>query len=225
MRIEVQEDFRAICPGFVGAFVIAAVKEAPTLEALWREVEAEAEALRARYTLATLKLRSGIEATRQAYRRAGKDPCRYRPACEQLARRVVQGKGLYSVSTLVDIGNLVSLRSGYAVAALDLDKIEGDVLRLGVGQADEAYEGIGRGPLNIVHIPVYRDGAGGVATPTSDHVRTRLTAETRRLLMLINGYDGRRGDVEAAACHAQELLRRYAGSDGGCLAFYSSENG
>lgn len=220
IEITTTEEFRSICPHFTGAAVWAEVGNSPTPPELWAEICMESEELRSRYTTDTLKLRSGIAATRQAYKAAGKDPSRYRPACEQLARRVLQGKELYSVDTLVDIGNQVSLRSGYAVGALDADKISGSALRLGIGCEDEAYEGIGRGKLNIGHLPVYRDAEGGVATPTSDHVRTQLSATTRHLLMLINGYDGDRESVESAARFAQRLLSRYAASDGGTFRLY-----
>ena len=90
----------------------------------------------ARYTPDTIKDHPGIAATRTAYKACGKDPSRYRPAAEQLARRLLQGKALYSVSTLVDLGNLVSLRSGYATGLLDARHIDGD-LTLGVGRDGE----------------------------------------------------------------------------------------
>lgn len=221
IRISLTEEFRAVCPRFVGAAVCAEVTNSPTPPDLWNEIDREIKCLQSSYTPETLKQRSGIAATRQAYRLFGKDPSRYRPACEQLARRVLQGKGLYSVDTLVDLGNLVSLRSGYAIGALDADKVAGAALQLGVGLADEPYEGIGRGALNIEHMPVYRDAEGGVATPTSDHVRTRISAATTRLLVLINGYDGDRDAVATAARFTQELLVRHAGSDGGSYHLFA----
>lgn len=221
IRISLTEEFRAVCPQFVGAAVWAEVANSPTSPDLWNEVEKEIKCLQSIYTPETLKLRVGIAATRQAYKLFGKDPSRYRPACEQLARRVLQGKGLYSVDTLVDLGNLVSLRSGYAIGALDADKVSGAALRLGVGQTNEPYEGIGRGALNIEHMPVYRDAEGGVATPTSDHVRTRLSAATTHILVLINGYDGNREAVESAARFTQELLVRHACSDGGSYHLFA----
>ena len=125
------------------------------------------------------------------------------------ARRLLQGKALYSVSTLVDLGNLVSLRSGYATGLLDARHIDGD-LTLGVGRDGEPYEGIGRGVLNIAGLPVYRDQSGAAATPTSDSTRTMTSLETRRLLFIINAYDGNRTHTEAAVTYALELLRRYA---------------
>lgn len=220
IQIHLTEEFRSICPRFVGAAVWAEVSNSPTPSGLWSDISVEVKRLRSQYTLETLKQRSGIAATRQAYKLAGKDPSRYRPACEQLARRVLQGKELYSVNTLVDLGNLVSLRSGYAVGALDTDKISGSALQLGIGRTNEPYEGIGRGAMNIECMPVYRDAKGGVATPTSDNVRTQLSDATIHLLVLINGYDGDRDAVESAARFTQELLARYASSNGGDYQFF-----
>ena len=57
---------------------------------------------------------------------------------------------------------------------------------------------------------VYRDQSGAAATPTSDSTRTMTSLETRRLLFIINAYDGNRAHTEAAVAYALELLRRYA---------------
>ena len=65
-------------------------------------------------------------------------------------------------------------------------------LSLGAGREGEPFEAIGRGILNIAHMPVYRDAIGGIGTPTSDNERTKIDLDTRRLLMCINIYgDGR----------------------------------
>ena len=96
----------------------------------------------------------------------------------------------------------------------------GDTLTLGVGRAGEPYEGIGRGLLNIEGLPVYRDAEGGVGTPTSDHERTKMTIDTRHLVVLINGYDGNEQRVRENAHYIQELLRKYCQSDGGHYDVY-----
>lgn len=208
--ITVSADFKAICPNFLGRAIFAEVKNAPTPAGLWDEINALIEKLRKNFSTQTIKERPGIAATRAAYRAMGKDPSRYRPACEQLARRVLQGKGLYSVDTLVDLGNLVSLSCGYSTGAIDADKIGGRKIELGIGLENEAYEGIGRGPLNIANLPVYRDETGAFATPTSDSTRTMLSPATRHLLLLINGYDGDRQNIDRAATLTAELLVKYA---------------
>ena len=96
----------------------------------------------------------------------------------------------------------------------------GDTLTLGIGREGEPYEGIGRGQINIHGLPVYRDALGGVGTPTSDHERTKMTIDTRHLVVLINGYDGNKQRVEENAQYIQELLRKYAQSDGGQYHMY-----
>lgn len=209
-KITISTDFKAVCPQFLGAAVFAEVENPATPAALWDEICDFIEELRKNFSTDTIKERSGIAATRAAYRAAGKDPSRYRPACEQLVRRVLQGKDLYSVDTLVDLGNLVSLSSGYSTGAIDADKIAGKHIELGIGREGEPYEGIGRGVLNIAHLPVYRDEIGAFASPTSDSTRTMLSADTRHLLLLINGYDGDKSNVDKAATLTADLLTRYA---------------
>lgn len=209
-EIQISSAFKAICPAFRGAAITATVRNSASSPALWSEIERAIEALRARYTPETIKENPGICATRAAYRLAGKDPSRYRPACEQLARRVLQGKELYRVNTLVDLMNLISLRFGYSTAALDADQLIGNSVELDLGREGELYEAIGRGPLNIANLPVYRDAAGAFATPTSDSTRTMLSLETTHVLLLINGYDGDEANL-AEAIHATERgLQAYA---------------
>ena len=209
MQITISKTFHNVCPKFIGGAILAEVKNSATTPELWAEIERIANVLRNNYTTDTIKEQSGIAATREAYRRAGKDPSRYRPACEQLARRILQGKDLYSIDQLVDFGNLVSLYCGYSTAMLDAEKILGENITLGIGTSGEPYEGIGRGVLNIENLPVYRDEEGGFATPTSDSVRTMISADTKRILLLINGYDGNEERLTDALNYAYEGLKRF----------------
>ena len=220
MKIIVSKEIEQVCPNFVGACVEAEVVNSDYNSELWEEILAISERFRAELTTETLKDVSGIAATRRIYRACGKDPSRYRPASEALIRRILQGKKLYQIDTLVDLINLASIVYGYSIGGFDADKMVGEQLTLGIGKADEPYEGIGRGLINIEGLPVYRDEIGGVGTPTSDHERTKITAQTTHLLVLINGYDGKEDSVRANALYIQELLRKYAGSDGGCFFVY-----
>lgn len=209
MQITISKTFHDVCPKFIGGAILAEVKNSATTPELWAEIERIANVLRNNYTTDTIKEQSGIAATREAYRRAGKDPSRYRPACEQLARRILQGKDLYSIDQLVDFGNLVSLYCGYSTAMLDAEKILGENITLGIGTSGEPYEGIGRGVLNIENLPVYRDEDGGFATPTSDSVRTMISADTKHILLLINGYDGNEERLTDALNYAYEGQKRF----------------
>ena len=67
----------------------------PYHAALWDEIHALEARFRSELTTESLKELSGIAATRRVYKACGKDPSRYRPASEQLIRRMLQGKELY----------------------------------------------------------------------------------------------------------------------------------
>ena len=215
MKIVVSNQIESVCPEFVGACVEAQVVNSQFCEELWKEIEAMGEKFRKELTTESLKELESIAATRRVYRACGKDPSRYRPASEALIRRMLQGKNLYQCDTLVDLVNLASIAFGYSIGGFDADKFVGDTLTLGIGKEGEPYEGIGRGMLNIAGLPVYRDVMGGVGTPTSDNERTKMTLETRHLVVLINGYDGNEMRVRQNAEYIQQLLRKYCQSDGG----------
>ncbi len=220
MNVIVSQEIEQICPEFVGACVEANVVNTPYSEPLWQEITALCGKLSRELTTESLKEITSIAATRRVYKACGKDPSRYRPASEALIRRVLQGKELYQRDTLVDLVNLASIAYGYSIGGFDADKFVGDTLTLGIGREGEPYEGIGRGMINIHGLPVYRDAEGGVGTPTSDHERTKMTLDTRHLVVLINGYDGDEQHVRANAEYIQTLLRNYAESDGGSYYLY-----
>ncbi|MCH5327286.1 MAG: hypothetical protein J1E29_08820, partial [Duncaniella sp.] len=181
MNIQFEPLIKTAAPNLLVVTVEAEVTNGPTPQALSDMLDRVGRDIAAVTQLADVNKRPAILATRLAYKALGKEPNRYRPAAEALTRRVVKGLGLYKIDTLVDLINLISLQSGYSIGGFDLDKIEGDMLVLGVGREDEPYEGIGRGRLNIAGMPVYRDAIGGVGTPTSDNERTKISASTSRL--------------------------------------------
>lgn len=222
MNVIVSDEIEAVCPDFVGACIEAQVTNTPYNEPLWKEIETQCNIFRSKFSTETLKQLPSIAATRRVYKACGKDPSRYRPASEALIRRVLQGKELYQRDTLVDLINLASIVFGYSIGGFDADKVNGDVLTLGIGREGEPYEGIGRGLINIHGLPVYRDASGGIGTPTSDNERTKIKLETKHLLVLINGYDGNEQRVAENVEYIQALLQRYALSNGGTYHIYKS---
>lgn len=215
IKVRLSDEIVTVCPTFVGACVETYVTNTPYSEGLWTEIHQLENEFRATLTTETLKQLPGIAATRRVYRACGKDPSRYRPASEALIRRMLQGKELYQIDTLVDLVNLASIRFGYSIGGFDADCFVGDTLTLGVGKAGEPYEGIGRGTINIEGLPVYRDAVGGVGTPTSDHERTKMTLATTHLVVLINGYDGDEERVRANAEYILRLTEQYCGGHDG----------
>jgi len=212
MNIQISPAIKAVCPQLTLATIRCEVRNSETLGAFWSEMEAEVQQIRSTYALDQVNKRPPIAATRKVYKALGKDPNRYRPSAEALCRRIIRDIPIYKVSMLVDIINLVSIRSGFSIGGFDMDKIRGNV-ELGVGTAEDVFEAIGRGLLNVEGLPLYRDETGGIGTPTSDNERTKISGDTNRLLMVINGYSGKDG-LQAAVDHSIELLGKYAGLAG-----------
>lgn len=208
MNIEIEDIIKNVAPQLQVVAIEADVINCDTPDDLWTELTQEALRIAQLYDLSQINKRPGIAATRAAYKALGKEPNRYRPSSEALCRRAVKGMELYRINVLVDIINLISMRSGYSIGGFDADCIQGDLLRLGAGRTGEVFNAIGRGQLNIEGLPLYRDAVGGIGTPTSDEERTKLSIATRRLLMCINIYQEEMpiGDVVNLS---RNLLERY----------------
>lgn len=209
INIEIDSRILQVCPHIQIGLLSANVVNSDTCNELWQEIEDEAAKIASTYQLLEINQRPAIAATRRLYKSLGKDPGRYRVSSEALCRRIIRGLGLYRLTSLIDIVNLVSVRSGYAISGLDADKIVGDTLSMGVGEKDERYCAIGRGNLNIECLPVYRDALGGVATPTSDEERTKFTLDTTKVQININAFAPEMPVDEALSLTAS-LLEKYA---------------
>jgi len=175
---------------------------------LWSEIETECGIIGHSGELAEVGSIPAIRASRLAYRLCGKDPARYRLSSEALMRRVVKGHQLYRINNVVDLLNLVSLKSGMSIGGYDVERISGGVI-FDIGKHNEPYEAIGRGELNIECLPVFRDDISSFGSPTSDSVRTSVTGNTRKFLMIIVGFSGEICTSETVDLSVA-LLKKYA---------------
>jgi DNA/RNA-binding domain of Phe-tRNA-synthetase-like protein len=198
-----------LLPNLALGCIQAHVQVAPSDPLLIAEMERACLVLEMGTTLETLQYHPAIEGTRDAYKVLGKEPSRYRPSAEALQRRVLQGKGLYHINNVVDIINLLSLRYGYSIGGWDLAHIQGDIT-MGIGQAGEPYETIGRGEMNIADFPVMRDRKGAFGTPTSDSERTSIRDTTQQVLLAFYAFEGG-GELRPPMEEALRLLQTYCG--------------
>lgn len=208
MKIIIEDSIKEACPDVRIGLIRAKVVNSELSEELNKEIQSLSEKIKSSYELLWINKRPAIAATRQLYKKLGKDPNRYRVSSEALCRRIVKGMGIYQINVLVDLINLVSIGSGYAIGGFDADKIQGDAVTLGVGTADDKFEGIGRGVLNVEGLPLYRDAIGGIGSPTSDEERTKIGLETTHLQMQINAFDEEM-PLEDTIDWSVSLLKRY----------------
>ena len=207
ISISISELIYETCPEYVSVQLECEVKNSEFNISLWHDIKSFTNDFKTNTKVRDINKFTPILATRNAYKKLGKDPNRYRPSAEALRRRILKGNELYKINTLVDAINLISLKTGYSVGGFDANLIQGN-LELGVGQKDEKFEAIARGFLNIENLPVYRDSIGGIGTPTSDEERTKIRLETNKLLMLLNAYSGKK-NLDEAVEYAKDVLMEY----------------
>ena len=151
-----------------------------SLRRTYDEVANAAEAQFANAILGDHPVAGGV---RKLFKSVGIDPSRYRPSGEALVRRIIKGQGLYHINSIVDINNICSIESLFPLGAYDRANIDGDVtIRLGTD--DEVYRGIGK-EINITGKLVSADSHGAFGSPIADSDRTKITEDTRDVLVLL----------------------------------------
>ncbi|MEM3421517.1 MAG: phenylalanine--tRNA ligase beta subunit-related protein [Candidatus Hadarchaeum sp.] len=173
-----------------------------------------AEEIKRKYRLETVKDEPVFRAYRDFFWRAGIDPTKTRPAAEALIRRILAGKPLPTINTLVDSYNLASMQTGVALGAFDAGKLRGD-LTLRLANKGEKFLGIGMDlpiVLNGVELVVSDEEKLIAIYPHRDSEETKVTLETRDLCLLICGAPGMEEQklVEAAET-AVEYITRFCG--------------
>jgi len=156
-----------------------------------------------------------IQGLRRAFRAAGKEPSRYRGSQESLLRRILQGKGLFAINTVVDINNLLSLESRHSVGTYDLAHFSLPVV-FRVGQPGESYQGIGKDPIDVAGLPVFADCHGPFGSPHRDSARAMVTLSTKEIMTVIISFAGTHR-LQEFVQRAVELLRVHSQADNGTI--------
>jgi DNA/RNA-binding domain of Phe-tRNA-synthetase-like protein len=206
--IQLHPSILAAAPELTLGCLRARVHTAPGSPALWDEMQAAASDALA--DPAEPASRPPITATRELYRRLGKDPSRYRGSPEALLRRVRAGKELYRIHNVVDVINLVSLRTLLPIGLYDSARLRPPLV-FRRGEAGEAYDGIGKEQLNLEGLPLLADAEGPFGSPTSDSRRTMVTGDTREVLAVVFGVTGARALVPAVELLGDLLERHCSG--------------
>lgn len=149
-----------------------------------------------------------ILATRAGYKALGKDPARYRGSAEALLRRVISGKGLPQINSVVDVINLVSVESRLPIGLYDLANVRGEIV-FRAGLPGETYKGIGKYDLNLEFLPIFADEQGPHGSATSDSERTMVTNATTQVLAILVSFGGADG-LERWAQRLSALLTEHA---------------
>jgi DNA/RNA-binding domain of Phe-tRNA-synthetase-like protein len=206
MSITITNDLQKILPKFniIAYQMDVRLESSEVTEEIIKTFEAK---ISEEYSLAEVLNIPLIKAARDGYKALGKDPSRYRLACESLLRRIVKGNSLYRINNIVDVGNLLSIELFRSTAILDLNKIKGDI-KIRIGNDNDEYYGIGRGLINVTNIPLYCDEVSPFGSPTSDTERTMVTEDTKSILLMIICFDGELNNNEREI--ALDMFKTYA---------------
>ena len=208
---QILADFPAIR---AGVLVAEGVVNGPAAAPLTDRFVGQQSATKRRLEETPIAELPSIVAWRRAFSRFGAKPTQYRNAAEALLRRLAKQGEIPSISTLVDIGNLVSIRHALPVAVFDLDGIDGGIT---VRHAD------GTEPFADLGSSETTDPEPGEVVFVDDQARVharrwcwRQSADsatgpnTRRALVVVEGlHETARDDVAAALADLGDLYVEY----------------
>jgi len=168
------------------------------------------------YSLDSVKDHPTFRAYRDFFWSIKIDPTKIRPAAEALIRRIIAGKTLPRINTLVDAYNLASIKSRIALATFDADKLEGDLL-MRFAEEGERFYGIGmKKPLILKggEIVVSDEKKLVAIYPYRDADNTKVTEKTENVTIVVCGVPGiPKRDLENASQVAVEYINRFCGGE------------
>ena len=204
----VAETYPGIRAGLVHATGLA---NGPSSPELLEEYRAEQRAAAERLSATALADLPSIVAWRRAFTAFGAKPTQYRNAAEALLRRLDKHGDIPSISTLVDLGNLVSIRHAMPVAVFDRAHVAGSIT-VRFAEGTEPFTDLGSSetvtpePGEVVFVDeegvvcarrwCWRQSAQSATGP----------ATTEALLVVEGQHDAAGQDVEAAARDLVALL-------------------
>jgi len=170
-----------------------------------------------KYTLDSLKDAPTFRAYRDFFWRVGIDPTKNRPAAEALIRRILRDNPIPNINTIVDAYNLASIKTEIALAAFDIQELEGDLV-MRFARRGEKFLGIGmEKPIDLEggEVVISDDQKLVAIYPHRDADRSKVTEKTENILLLVCGVLGITMDVLArAATVAVEYITRFCDGEG-----------
>lgn len=199
--------------GIISGVGVTNVASPPPLRALY---DAEQAAVKARIGSTALSELPSLAAWRAAFRGFGVDPTQYRCAAEALLRRLTKQGDIPSINTLVDCGNLVSIRYGLPVAVVDTRAMQGG-LTVRFADGTEPFHDLGSDETTHPQPDevVFTDEANAVFARRwcwrQSHESAARLETTDIFVSIESQHAGGRANVEAAQRDLLALLATYGG--------------
>lgn len=204
-------------PAFVGGVIVGdGLANAPASPELLTFYEAEQKRVLGSIDEGSLSQIDALAAWRSAFRKFGVEPTKYRCASEALIRRLTKKGDIPSINTLVDIGNILSIRYALPIAVIDRSAVQGTItvrfaegneqfVTIGSDASDPIPAGevifIDEGQTVMARRWCWRQSFASAAVETTN--RVVITVESQ--------HEGGRADVEKAINEMIPLLKKFAG--------------
>ena len=152
-----------------------------------------------------------IVAWRRTFSAFGVPPTRYRNAAEALIRRLTKAGDIPSINCLVDIANLVSIRYGLPVAAMDQERVVG-ATTVRFARGDEHFNDLGSSSTTSPEVAevIFVDRAGAVSARRwcwRQSARSATGPDTVEALFTVEGHhEDAEEDVASATSDLVALL-------------------
>lgn len=205
------EVYPGITAGVIHATGLANTPSSTSLLADYRSTQTERLAGLETTPIAELP---SIAAWRRAFTRFGAKPTQYRNAAEALLRRLTKAGDIPSINTLVDIGNLISVRWAMPVAVMDQAQIAGSTtVRFATGEESFTDLGSSETARPETGEVVFVDDAGLVSARRWCWRQSRQSAsgpDTTDALFVIEGlHDTAAAEIESALEDLDRLLTNH----------------
>jgi DNA/RNA-binding domain of Phe-tRNA-synthetase-like protein len=211
---EIVERFPQVCGGVI---LVEDLQNGSSSADLAQAYLAEQQAVLARIGDSPLSQIESLAAWRRAFSAFGVAPTKYRSAAEALLRRLTKKGDIPSINTLVDLGNLVSIRYGLPVAAFDTKELQ---LPITVHFAGGSEPFAPLGPRSEIEYPqpgevIFSDETGTVAARRWCWRQSAGSAAgqttTAAVITVEAQHTNGRADIEAALADLQALIDSYCG--------------
>lgn len=204
-------------PQIVGGIIIAnGMSNPPTLDALRQQYQSEQEAVKTRIGDTPLSELESLNAWRRAFSAFGVSPTQYRSAAEALLRRLTKKGDIPSINTLVDIGNMISIRYALPIAIVDSREIVGGIT-VHYSDGTENYTELGN--AEVLHPDVgeviFSDANKMVVARRwcwrQSESSAAIDSTTNAIITIEGHHANARQDVQNAVKDLLALLKSYAG--------------
>lgn len=206
-------------PNTVGGVIIArGLHNAATPPALQEEYLAQQQRTIKQLADTPLSQVSSLSAWRSVFSAFGVEPTKYRSAAEALLRRLTKKGDIPSINTLVDLGNLVSIRYALPVAVFDGREVK-ESLTVHFADGSERFKPLGETVTEHPEVGevVFSDVSKMVTARRwcwrQSEESAAQNSTTDAIITVEAQHQNGRADVESALNDLLELLHKYSGGD------------